>query len=809
MRLLSLNSNGGLDWAVFKKDRLPPYAILSHTWGPDEDEVTFTDLTSGQARNKAGYRKIMFCGEQAARDGLRHFWVDSCCIDKTNSAELTKAINLMFRYYQSSEKCYVYLSDVSSSANDVSQSVWEEDFCKSKWFTRGWTLQELLAPTQVEFYSYQHHRLGDKESLGQLIHKITRIPIEALHGKPLDTFSIKDRMEWASGRQTTEDEDSAYCLLGIFNIFMPLIYGEGKHNALRRLQKELDNIPTTVDTRFIIPFERNPQFIGRESLLADLDSKLFIGEQTTKTAIVGLGGIGKTQIALELAYRTKQKYQNCAIFWIPATDLDSLHQAYRNIAQKLRIPGWDEEKADVKELVQIYLSQENIWPWLCIFDNADDMGMWIQPPGSESGLKPGLKSGSKGLKEYLPKSKQGCVLFTTRDKRVAVKLAGRDIVEVPELDEEGAARLLQNLLLNSSYPSDYQDAKILVQELTYLPLAIVQATAYINENTTTLKDYLLLLKEQEENMIELLSEEFEDEWRYQSTKNPVAVTWQISFERVRSHDPLAAEYLSFMACMHWKDIPHSVLPEGPSRKKELEALGTLKAYSFIVQRGEKMTYNLHRLVHLATRSWLREKGILAQYNQKVLKRLDEEFPKNSHENRTQWRILLPHAAYILQEGVIDQYDNRRLSVIWKYAKSLYSIGQYIEAEKSFQELLEIRNKADIGESAEERLSCMGWLALTYRKQDRWKEAEELEVRVMETSLRVLGEEHPDTLTSMANLASTFWNQGRWKEAEVLEVRVMETRKRVFGEEHPSTLTSMANLASTHKNQGRWKEAEEL
>ncbi|KIV99978.1 uncharacterized protein PV09_08488 [Verruconis gallopava] len=633
MRLLSLNSDGSLDWAVFKKDMLPPYAILSHTWGPDEDEVTFTDLTSGQARNKAGYRKIMFCGEQAARDGLRHFWVDSCCIDKTNSAELTKAINSMFRYYQSSEKCYVYLSDVSSSAND------------SKWFTRGWTLQELLAPTQVEFYSYQHHRLGDKESLGQLIHKITRIPIEALHGKPLDTFSIKVRMEWASGRQTTEDEDSAYCLLGIFNIFMPLIYGEGKHNALRRLQKELDNIPTTgvslvaVDTRFIIPFERNPQFIGRESLLTDLDSKLFIGEQTTKTAIVGLGGIGKTQIALELAYRTKQKYQNCAIFWIPATDLDSLHQAYRNIAQKLRIPGWDEEKADVKELVQIYLSQENIWPWLCIFDNADDMGMWIQPPGSESGLKPGLK--------------------------VAVKLAGRDIVEVPELDEEGAARLLLNLLLNSSYPSDYQDAKILVRELTYLPLAIVQAAAYINENTTTLKDYLLLLKEQEGDVIELLSEEFEDEWRYQSTKNPVAVTWQISFERVRSRDLLAAEYLSFMACMHWKDIPHSVLPEGPSRKKELEALGTLKAYSFIVQRGEKMAYDLHRLVHLATRSWLREEGILARYNQVAIERLDEVFPRNYYEKRTQWRRLLPHAASILQEGGINQYHNRRLSVLWK------------------------------------------------------------------------------------------------------------------------------------------------
>lgn len=243
MRLLSFDSHGDLSWAEFSQEKLPPYAILSHTWGTEE--VIFADLIKRCAQSKAGYRKLAFCGEQAARDKLRYFWVDSCCIDRGSSAELTTAINSMFRWYHGAVKCYVYLSDVSASAGNVSQNAWEADFRKSRWFTRGWTLQELLAPTQVEFYSCQHQRLGDKESLRPLIHDITRIRVEALRNHPLNAFSIEERMRWAADRQTTEDEDGAYCLLGIFNIFMPLVYGEGKDSALRRLQRELDGISAT------------------------------------------------------------------------------------------------------------------------------------------------------------------------------------------------------------------------------------------------------------------------------------------------------------------------------------------------------------------------------------------------------------------------------------------------------------------------------------------------------------------------------------------------------------------------------------
>jgi hypothetical protein len=336
------------------------------------------------------------------------------------------------------------------------------------------------------------------------------------------------------------------------------------------------------NTCFTVPFDRNPRFTGRESLLASFEEKLFVGEQTTKTAIVGLGGIGKTQLALELAYRTRTKYQNCSVFWIPATDMDSLHQAYRDVAQKLRIPGWNEEKADVKKLVQAHLSQDNAPPWLLIFDNADDMSMWTRLPGSAPVSAPGTKAGSGGLKDYLPRSKQGCIVFTTRDKKTAVKLVGQNFIEVPEMDENGAMELLQKSLACPTPLADQRDAKALLAELTYLPLAIVQAAAYMNENSIAPADYLSLFNEQEEDVIELLSEEFEDDWRYKSVKNPVATTWLISFEQIRARDPLAAEYLSFMACIDRKDIPQSLLPVGGSRKLEMEAIGTLRAHSFVI-----------------------------------------------------------------------------------------------------------------------------------------------------------------------------------------------------------------------------------
>jgi hypothetical protein len=242
MRLLYTASDGKLRWTEdLIGGNIPPYAILSHTW-TEGQEVTFNDLkihdntTEVKSKVKEGYKKIFFCAQQARRDGLDYFWVDTCCIDKSNNTELSEAINSMFRWYQNAVKCYVYLSDFE---HDILDEDGESAFKESRWFTRGWTLQELLAPKSVEFFSKTGSRLGDKESLSHIIHDITEIPINALLGTRLSEFSTAERFSWTENRHTTREEDGAYCLLGMFNICLPLIYGEGKDMALKRLHEHI------------------------------------------------------------------------------------------------------------------------------------------------------------------------------------------------------------------------------------------------------------------------------------------------------------------------------------------------------------------------------------------------------------------------------------------------------------------------------------------------------------------------------------------------------------------------------------------
>ncbi|RYP57172.1 hypothetical protein DL770_010735 [Monosporascus sp. CRB-9-2] len=687
---------------------IPSYAILSHTWGPDTEEVTFRDLVDGTGKDKIGYEKIKFCAEQAKRDGLQYFWVDTCCIDKSNNTELSRAINSMFRWYQNAARCYVYLSEISATCYEDSQQsglAWESAFRAHRWFTRGWTLQELLAPASVEFFRQDGRRLGDKKCLEQQIHEITGIAVPALRGSDLSQFDVEERFKWAETRQTTHEEDWAYCLLGIF----------------------------AQNCTWMVPFEQNPAFTGR------------------------LGGVGKTQLALELVYRIRAEHKNCSVIWIPATSKESLGQAYLNAAGQLGISGCEDDKADVKRLVRDHLSSESASQWLLVFDNADDVGMWVSKSTPESGR----------LIDCLPRSSYGSMIFTTRDKKTAVRLAGRNVVEMSEMDEAGGKQLLEKYLVDQDLLRSKGDATALLARLTYLPLAIVQAAVYINANGIGLGNYLSLLEEQEEDVIDLLSEDFEDEGRYHDVKNPVATTWLISFEQIRQRDPLAADYLSFMACVDAKDIPQSLLPPGQSRKKEMDAMGTLQGYSFLAKRSANSAINIHRLVHLATRNWLRKEGLLPSWTGRVIARLTEVLGDVGHDNRVAWRSYMPHAYYALGSRLTSEDDEDRLNLLWKYGICLYYDGRYREAEAPFERVVETR-KTKLGADHPSTLTSMANLASTYRNQGRWEEAEKLEVRVMETSKRKLGADHPDTLASMANLASTYWNQGRWEEAEKLE-----------------------------------------
>jgi tetratricopeptide (TPR) repeat protein len=433
------------------------------------------------------------------------------------------------------------------------------------------------------------------------------------------------------------------------------------------------------------------------------------------------------------------------------------------------------------------------------------------------------------------------------------------VINLSTLSPDEAAKMFTDGLGTPSLAEDRTALTTLVERLAYLPLAIVQASAYINETQRPVQSYLKLLNEPEVSVIKLLSKDFGDLSWYKDAINPVATTWLISFEHIRKYHRLAIELLSFMACFYEKGIPRSLVWESSSETDEvdiMDAVAVLTGYAFVIQQSDngsildiEESYDMHRLVQLAVRNWLGMEGTLRDWMKACTIRLARLFPNRNYEHKTTWTKYLPHAQRISKgndgEDIPEQYQllekmglcfivdgkydeavaAHRIVVDWRKKKmgigdrstlrAYSNLGEALtwKGEWSFAEkyLLQAFNKQNelLGLEHPDTLTSMANLASTFGKQGRWKEAEELEVQVMETRKRVLGQEHPHTLTSIANLASTYRNQGRWKEAEELFVQVMETIKKVLGQEHPYTLTSMANLASTFGNQGRWKEAEEL
>ena len=256
---------------------------------------------------------------------------------------------------------------------------------------------------------------------------------------------------------------------------MEAIYGEGEHHAFRRLQRELERYsenhqlselsqdqlqlssakqPKTplVHPKWIMPFDRNPRFTGRESELTRLEEMLFSEKRSAKLAVTGLGGVGKTQLVLELLYRIADKQKYCSIIWISAVNMESLHQSYLDVARQLGIPDSEDGKVEVTRLVQELLSSDDAGQWLLVFDNADDLEMWIAVP--ESGQVAGKIAGQRTVQstgqprrliDYIPRSKHGSVVFTTRDRKTAGKLAPQNVIELPEMSEAVASRSARQL----------------------------------------------------------------------------------------------------------------------------------------------------------------------------------------------------------------------------------------------------------------------------------------------------------------------------------------------------------------------------
>ena len=367
MWLLSLSDDGIYRLTEFSNNSIiPPYAILSHTWiQAAAAEPTFRDLREGSGQEKPGYKKIQFCGEQARRDGLRYFWVDTCCINKESYSELSHAIRSMFRWYRTAARCYVYLSDVHNSEHTAVPISWDSEFYKSRWFTRGWTLQELLAPRSVEFFSSKLARLGDKSSLRQQICEITGVPVSALQGDLLSQFSKEERFKWSSSRETSRPEDRAYSMLGIFDIEMPLAYDEGAGNAFRRLGEAIERRERcTRELRLSDPrddkkrIEENKGGLSEDVYCWILQNSEFqqwlSAEQSSILWIKGDPGKGKTMLLCGIINELQKLGSNIPIlsyFFCQATDRRA-----------------DNANAVLRGLIFVLVCQ---WPSLASFIQAD------------------------------------------------------------------------------------------------------------------------------------------------------------------------------------------------------------------------------------------------------------------------------------------------------------------------------------------------------------------------------------------------------------------------------------------------------
>jgi tetratricopeptide (TPR) repeat protein len=434
-----------------------------------------------------------------------------------------------------------------------------------------------------------------------------------------------------------------------------------------------------------------------------------------------------------------------------------------------------------------------------IVDNADELNLFYNSANNSTSLL---------LSKYLPFNTRGGILFTTRDHRAATKYAAKQVIGIEEMDDEESRELFSRSLQNKQLLKDNTGVIKLLELLVNLPLAIVQAAAYLNENTTTIAQYLQIYEESSDGFIQLLSEDFEDEGRYPEIKNPIIATWLISFNQIRGRDSLAADYLAFISCIKEENIPLILLPEAPLFDKT-KALGTLKGFKFVNEQSGGVLISMHRLVHLAMRNWLKAEGEWALWSGNTLDRMEAVFPRPEYENRTFWTALLPHAQYIIASTKdFNVQDRPRLNLLRKLGRCFGMTGNDKNSQEMYQQELEL-NEEVLGKENPLTLTSMSNLALALRNQGKYNEAEPIHRQALALKKKVLGEEHPVTLCSINNLASLLTNQGKYNEAEPMHYQILALCEKVLGKEHPNTLNSMNNLAVLLKNQGKYDEAEPI
>ncbi|KAK5694971.1 hypothetical protein LTR17_024732 [Elasticomyces elasticus] len=612
---------------------------------------------------------------------------------------------------------------------------------------------------------------------------------------------------------------------------------------------QVEHVAATSSPLSTVPFSRDPEYIHRGPLVDQIHEKL--SGPAARVALVGLGGAGKSQLAIEYAYRVREKSPNTWVLWIYASSVARFEVSVRDALEQLKVPGRSEPKANVFQLFRSWLRDTKHGRWLIILDNADNAAFLVKPPPAHRPTQDESQRAEFGEPciDYLPACSHGSLLATTRSGAAALKIVDqKSIVRVERMNEEHAVALIEKKL-----GGEYEREEVirLARAVDFMPLAMTQAAAYIRQRAPrcSVQQYTEKLEKNDKSSLSLLNRQGEDLRRDREASNSIILTWEISFEHIHEIRPSAADLLSLMSIFDRQAIPEALLRErgahvaesrrGSSREgvrgdgnsidadstndldssssndgisdvSDAEAdefeedIAVLRSYSFISITTNVVVFEMHRLVQLATQRWLKLYGRLESWKSQFISNLDNAFPAGTFDNWAKCQPLFPHTMVALEMKLLEREAIlRQASLLHKSGWYTSETGAYSDGAKMAMRSFNSRKRV-LGKEHPSTLTSMANLASTYSDQGKSKEAAELSEQVLVVRKRVLGEEHPSTLTSMANLARTYADQGKSKEAAELEKQVLVVRKRVLGEEHPDTLTSMANLSFTIRDLGRRK-----
>ncbi|KAL0930635.1 TPR domain protein (kinesin light chain) [Colletotrichum truncatum] len=585
-----------------------------------------------------------------------------------------------------------------------------------------------------------------------------------------------------------------------------------------------------------VPFRPDPDFVERPSIMAWLRDKC--SQPASRAALVGLGGIGKSQLAVHFAHEIRQSSPNTYIFWVHTSNQVRFEEAYRSIAERLQLPRLSDPNVNVLQLVYDWLCTEENGKWLMVLDNADDADVFYPTPNSVT------STAQRPLASFLPQSSNGMILVTSRNQDVAERLtgSGRSVLSIKGMDEHQAQQLLRNKL-QESY--DEAAAPDLLEALEYMPLAITQAAAYILQRGPRMSTavYLDEFRRSEKRKASLLSRNMGDLRRDPSASNSIVITWQMTFDKIRQERQSAADLLVFMSFFDPQGIPEWVLRSYQHEKKsECNAniqnsiqenqddssddsendseydnedddfdddLDMLRLSSLVAVTTQEGVLKMHALVQFCTRLWLSSFDKTRTWKRKFLRVLSKNYPMATPENWAKCRQLDPHVEMVCDNKSKNKENAEDLAQLLTNAGVYqYHTGSYEVARRRLTWAVEIRQKA-LGAAHYDTLTSINDLAMILQQQGKYKEAEKMHRHVLNSRKKLLGEKNSATLISLTNLAITLNYQAKYKEAEQLSRQSVDGSETVLGKDHPLTLKLGNNLTVVLCAQKKYKEAEQL